>query len=214
MILGLFEIISSSLWFLEPSEISQVTRKNNPPISLKLWAALWDRRGMKSRGGGLCLECLLLLSFNLLSKPPHILSPRKMINSSSEGVRFFWTLITHRNFFLQKFGKENFIIHFKNSSFLQFLKMVTEFEYLQKILSSLLRVIVIIWLWKNFGFFMREKKLPWKSPPLEKKSIRFLPRFDKDFSFAKNFFRKKLSPKIKSPKTPWTLKFIKLSLLG
>ena len=140
MILGLFEIISSSLWFLEPSEIPQVTQKNNPPISPKLWAALWDRRDMKSRGGGLCLKCLLLLSFNLLSKSCQILSPRKIISSEVQ---------RGRNFFFNRRKFTEISSNSKISSFLFFpriywinLWILLEFGDLQKISRNLLRIFV------------------------------------------------------------------------
>ena len=55
----------------------------------------------------------------------------------------------------------------KNSSFQWYLRVVVEFEHLQKISSYLLRIFVKIWLWKNVRFFSEAPTFP----PIEKKSI-------------------------------------------
>jgi len=71
---------SSPPLFLEPSEISQVTKEISP-LPPKFWAALSYHCDMKPRGWGLDLKCLTLLSIDLLSKSCNILSLRKMVNS-------------------------------------------------------------------------------------------------------------------------------------
>jgi len=73
---------------------------------------------MKPRGRGLYLKCLTLLSLNLLSKPHNILSPREMVSSTSEGMKFFGRSLHIEIFFtrtkrLRKIWRERDLIMFQ-----------------------------------------------------------------------------------------------------
>jgi len=80
---GPLPLASNNIWFASLGTINFTYPSKTSSSSLDRWE-------MKPRGWGLYLKYLTLLSIDLLSKPWKMRSPRKMINSGSEGMRFLW----------------------------------------------------------------------------------------------------------------------------
>jgi len=159
---------------------TNIYQHKTSPTPPKFWEVLSGRRDMKPRGRGLYLKCLALLSLNLLSKPSNILSPRKMISSTSEEMIYLLgRSLKMKIFFTRKKrlrkiwkGREGIESCSKISKFFAFQQsssMVVEIGRLQKTLSSLLRIFAKFD-WKKFFLFHEGKRLLWKFLPIQKQS--------------------------------------------
>jgi len=157
----------------------------------------------------LYFRCLALLSLS---------QSRKIIRSSSKGVHFFYrSSHTENSFFFDGEISQNLEHRClglcsktqKNSSFQQFLRMMVEFECLQKISSYLLRIFAKIWLRRNSGSLME------KATPLEISSYwkAITPESFQDYMTIFPLPERNPLPKGKVTKNLLTLKILKFSLI-